>query len=95
MPIPKIANERFALQNVAARVEHPEIRSQDVDDGTLTEDIAEYGISIFESHSSSRPALGINAEEQGRSDAAIALPPVDQGRGAWYVYSISKLKQEA
>lgn len=50
-----------------------------------TEDIADYGLAMYGAGSPRTDAqLDLSPEEQGRSDSAVALPPVDGGRGAWY-----------
>lgn len=51
-----------------------------------TEDIADYGLAMYGAGSPRTEAqLDLSPEEQGRSDSAVALPPVDGGRGAWFV----------
>lgn len=76
---PKFSSGTIALQDLGVGT----LRPPTVHDETLiTEDIAEYGMSILDSFPPSRQ---MSEAEQGRSEAAMALPPVDRGRGAWCV----------
>lgn len=72
--------ENFPLQVLGSKSTLTSNPFQVETDVTEDVDIAEYGMQLQKALSEH-----LSAEEQGRSEAAIALPPVDGGREAWYV----------
>lgn len=82
----KISSDSIALRETSIGIPHALTRdSTSLDDGILiTQDIAEYGMSVVDSFPPSRQ---MSEAEQGRSEAVMALPPIDRGRGAWWVTS--------